>query len=315
MVDRIEADLQLGRHHELTGELHSLVSRHPLHEVVHRQLMLALSRSGRADEALAVFRRLRGRLVEELAVEPSPALQEVYAAILKGDPSVLPDAGSAGRAVRARYPIPAQVPPAGAGILGRDRELDSLCAALADAADGSAGTGTVIVSGCGGIGKTTLALQAAHQAVRLFPDGQLFADLRGADSAPRDPSEILEHWLAALGRDHNSIPGGLDERSALFRNLLKGRRVLILADDAADTDQIRPLIPGAAGCLLLVTSRGQLPALLDARRFDLPALEEDHATRLLTSIIGFGRAEPEAVARAVASCAGCRWRCRSSAHG
>src|SRR5262249_55074033 len=138
-------------------------------------------------------------------------------------------------------------------------ELDDLLARMAG--------GSVVIAaiaGTAGVGKTALAVHWAHRYAHDFPDGQLYVNLRGYDPARerKDPGEVLCGFIAALGTPPDQIPTSVDEQASLLRTLLAGRRVLMVLDNARDAEQVRPLLPGAPGCLVLVTSRNQLTSLL-----------------------------------------------------
>ncbi|WP_370353018.1 BTAD domain-containing putative transcriptional regulator [Catenulispora sp. EB89] len=200
--------------------------------------------------------------------------------------------------------IPAQLPATTADFTGRQAAV----AALTTLMTGGSTAGRVVIStisGMGGIGKSALAVHAAHQWRQDFPDGQLYVELRGA-TAPRDPSDVLVDLLTALGVPPDTVPPQLDQRATLYRSVLAGRRFLLVLDDARDAAQVRPLLPGSEGCGVLVSSRSRLASLPGAVRFDLGGFQEREARALLTSMIGAERmaAEPEAAARILASCAG-----------
>ncbi|MDH6115172.1 hypothetical protein P3T36_004091 [Kitasatospora sp. MAP12-15] len=202
--------------------------------------------------------------------------------------------------------VPAQLPAVVADFTGRREQLDELVGLLTTGGHGPGQVPVVAVTGAGGLGKTALAVQAGHLAALHFPDGQLYADLRGADLAPRDPTEVLGQWLRALGEDAGSIPSQVEELAARFRSLLAGRRVLVVLDNAAGAAQIRSLIPGTAGCAVLITARTRLSDLLATRHLPLSTLDDQEAGELLAAVISDRRtaAEPEAVARVLAGCGG-----------
>ena len=162
----------------------------------------------------------------------------------------------------------------------------------------------VCLSGQGGTGKTALAVHVAHRVGGDFPDGQLYTSLRRADSSPLDPAEVLAGFLRELGIDGADIPEGIDERARMYRAQLAGSRILVVLDDASDEAQVRPLLPGSAGCAVLVTSRPQLAALAGAHSVPLGTLPPDQAAEVLTAIIGADRAaaEPEATAKIALLC-------------
>jgi DNA-binding SARP family transcriptional activator len=301
-----EAELALGEHARLVGELTVLVERHPLRERPRELLMLALYRSGRQAEALELYREGRRQLVDQQGLEPGPDLQRLQRAILAGDPGLLLDAGAsrpsgpaaagAGSAV-----TPAQLPADAAGFVGRAGDLRQLDALLPDPDDAS-GTAMPIatVAGMAGVGKTALAVHWAHQVAGRFPGGQLYLDLRGySETTPVRPIEGLRQLLHGLGVDQ--VPADLEEAASLYRSLTAGRRLLVLLDNAATADQVRPLLPGNPGCLVVVTSRDRLAGLVashGARRLVLGPLHPEEAQALVTEVVGGERVEGEAEAAA-----------------
>jgi DNA-binding SARP family transcriptional activator len=318
---RVDADLALGRHNPLVAELTALSAAHPLRERVRGQLMLALYRSGRQGEALQAYRALRDMLVEELGIEPTPELQRLHHAILAADPALetLPPGhpvtvGPAAQATartgpdeQLAHPLgPAsQLPASIADFTGRAVLLDRLASRLASAPHAATAT-LITIAGPAGIGKTALAVHAAHQARSRFPDGQLFAHLHGAEGRPLDPADVLVDFLRALGVDGGAIPAGLDARACLYRSRLADRRVLILLDDAANEAQVRPLLPGGATTAVVVTSRAALAALAATEALRLAELPSHDAIELLGRIAGPDRvgAEPDAAQDIVRLC-GC----------
>jgi DNA-binding SARP family transcriptional activator len=333
--EHIALELDLGRPQELVGDLLALVRAHPLRERLRGLLMLALRQAGRRAEALAVYQDGRRQLVETLGVEPGPQLRAVHQALLRDEPAGHPDepAGQqdvppsphgdpaprqrqAGRVqagrVQAGPPVPAQLPPDVRGFTGRHAELaalDGLAAASGTAANGAGGRPLPIgiVAGVAGVGKTGLALHWSHRARCRFPDGQLYADLRGYDAGqePRPPAAVLDGFLRALGVPGNQVPGGLDERAALFRSVLHGRQVLIVLDNARAPEQVRPLLPGAGTCLVLISSRDRLDDLVareGARLYALDVLSPIEASDLLSRMAGDHRIEPATANRIAALC-------------
>jgi DNA-binding SARP family transcriptional activator len=320
---RIEAELELGRHFDLVGELRALTVAHPLREGFHGQLMLALYRTGRQAEALTVFQQLRRSLVRGLAVEPSPAVQELHRQILSADPALIRTAaaptgpGAAdGQSVpdgpdlpaRAGAPVPAQLPADIRDFTGREDTVRDLCLLLASQPDGDRPRPVVVsaVTGLGGIGKTTLALHVAHRLITHFPDGQLYVNLRGVDPVPQDPAETLADLLRELGVDDDDIPADLEARAARYRTTTADRNLLVVLDNARDTAQVRPLLPGGGGCAVLVTSRVRLPGLAGAAAVNLDRLDPAAALELFRAVAGPERtgAEPEAVAEVLGYCSG-----------
>ncbi|MGY0234313.1 BTAD domain-containing putative transcriptional regulator [Longispora urticae] len=301
--ERIRLDLALGRHDELVGELFELVAAHPLRERPHAHLMTALYRTGRPAEALEAFRRARAVFVEELGIEPGEELRRLEHAVLSADPAL--DPPSAPRAVvTAPAGTPRQLPSDTADFVGRSRSA-ALAADVLSGADAPA-VPVLAITGPGGVGKSALAVHLAHRASADFPDGQLYADLRGVCSPPVGPAEILARFLRALGVAGTAIPDGLAERAELYRTRVAGRRMLIVLDDAATEEQVRPLLPGSAGAAVVVTARGRLSGLAGARHLALGVLDRDTALGLLARIVGPERvsAEPRAAEALVDLCGG-----------
>jgi DNA-binding SARP family transcriptional activator/tetratricopeptide (TPR) repeat protein len=302
--ERVDAELLLGRHHELVGELQALTATLPLRERLRGQLMLALYRSDRQAEALRAYQDIRAVLVEEIGVEPGAELQHLQRAILTADLSLdLPETTrvEAGR----RPPVPAQLPPDVATFVGRGRELKQLRGLL----DGMDRHGPVVISaidGAAGIGKSALAIHLAHQLAGRFPDGRLYVDLHGATAglAPLEPLEVLGRFLRSLGVDRAEVPAGLDEAAALFRSLAAGRRLLVVLDDAASADQVRPLLPATQGCGVLVTSRQTLASLDGATHLRLDVLTPAEAVILLGRLAGPARidADPDSAGKLAELC-------------
>jgi len=293
--------LDLGEHIELIGELRTLLARQPLREHVAALLMLALYRAGRQDKALAVFRDTRGRLVDELGVEPGPELCELHRRILRGDTGLGP------AAVNPPTGTAAQLPMGITAFTGRAEAVAGLDAALDRTGEGAT---MCAISGTAGVGKTALALHWAHRNRARFPDGQLYVNLRGFDpeKAPMDPAEALGGFLDALGVAPTRVPGGMAAQSALYRSLLADKRVLVVLDNARDVEQIRPLLPAADGGFAVVTSRAQLTGLIaagTAHPMNLDVLTRDEAAELLAARLGRPRvsAQPEAVDRIIERCA------------
>ncbi|MBA8924824.1 DNA-binding SARP family transcriptional activator [Kutzneria viridogrisea] len=293
--------LELGQHRRLISELAAVVRQHPLREQARAHLMTAQYRAGRRAEALETFREGRERSIEEIGMEPGPALQRLQDLILRDDPTLM---GCAATASRYSSPVvPAQLPPDVPGFLGRDAELSALHELL----DQSPATG--FVTGAAGVGKTGLALHWAHQVADRFPDGQLFTDLHGYDreGEPTDPSSALASFLRALGVPDAQIPAELHDRAALYRSILDGRRVLIILDNARSFAQVLPLLPGNGNCCLVVTGRRPLAELLGshgATMVHLSALASQDAVALLDSVVGDDRIteDPEGADRLVRLC-------------
>ncbi len=305
LEDRIDADLILGQHHALIAELGELVATHPMRERLRGQLMLALYRAGRPAEALAEYRSAREVLVEELGIEPGPALQRLERAILAGDPGLdVPDPTPATSAA------PAQLPTNVAAFTGREEHLRQLDALLGDDVGGPPSAVVIsAIAGTAGVGKTALATCWGHRVRDRFPDGQLHVNLRGyAQSAPLRPIEALAQFLRALGVAPEKVPDDVDEAASLYRSRIAGKRMLVVLDNARSVEQFRPLLPGTGESLVLVTSRDQLTGLVardGAKRINLDVLSADEAGVLLARLLGADRvrAEPGATAELARLCA------------
>jgi DNA-binding SARP family transcriptional activator len=305
-ADLARARLEFGDSADVVPDLTDLTTAEPYDEDLHGLLMLALYRSGRQAEALAVSRRLRETLADHLGIDPGEAIQSLETRILRQDPHLLgglPRGSSPESAIAARLPetpVPAQLPASVAGFTGRRRELAELGTRLDS---GEPGGAVVIsaVSGTAGIGKTALAVEWAHRVADRYPDGQLYANLRGFDPqrSPVEPGVVLRGFLEGLGVATARIPDDLDAQSALLRSLLANRRVLLLLDNARSAEQVRPLLPGSSRCLAIVTSRNRLSslaALEGARLVPLDLLGEAEARELVARRLGRDRVETDAAA-------------------
>ncbi|ANB06966.1 regulator [Streptomyces ambofaciens] len=292
---RLDMDLEQGCHAEAVSELTALTAAHPLRERLRELLMLALYRSGRQAEALAVYADTRRLLADELGVDPRPGLQELQARILRADPGLAEPSAPAAETTVA--PVrPAQLPATVPDFTGRASFVRELSGVLASASGHGAAGPVMAVSalaGIGGVGKTTLAVHVAHQARAAFPDGQLYVDLQGAGGRSAEPETVLGSFLRALGTADSAVPDSLAERAALYRSVLDGRRVLVLLDNARDAAQVRPLLPGTEGCAALVTSRVRMVDLAGAHLVDLDVMSPDEALALFTRIVGEERVSSE----------------------
>ncbi|MFE1380900.1 BTAD domain-containing putative transcriptional regulator [Streptomyces sp. NPDC058740] len=298
---RLDLDLEVGAHAEAVSELTALTAAHPLRERLRELLMLALYRSGRQAEALAVYADTRRLLADELGVDPNPELSRLQQRILQADAEL---ARPVDEQPPAAAPVarPAQLPATVPDFTGRASFVRELGNRLATA-EGHV-MAVSALAGIGGVGKTTLAVHVAHEARPHFPDGQLYVDLQGAGSRAVAPETVLGAFLRALGTPDSAIPDSLDERAALYRSTLDGRRVLVLLDNARDAAQVRPLLPGTAGCAALVTSRIRMVDLAGAHLVDLDVMSPEEALQLFTRIVGSERvqSEREAALDVVAAC-------------
>jgi len=321
--------LRRGEHAALVGELAAQAAESPTDERLVGQLMVALYRCGRQDEALRWFEQTRRHLAGELGTDPGPELRALHEQILRADPSLaaVPGAAVPGAAVRPAAPLPRELPadvPAFTGRAAELAELDRLLAAptsgtgngpragqaAVPAAVGGRVTAAVIsaVSGTAGVGKTALAVHWAHRAVERFADGQLYVNLRGYDPGrPLTAADALAGFLRALGVPGQDIPPEEDQRAARYRSLIAGRRMLVVIDNASEAEQVRPLLPGSPACAVVVTSRDSLSGLVardGAARLDLDLLPLDDAVALLAELIGErARAYPDATAALARQCA------------
>jgi DNA-binding SARP family transcriptional activator/tetratricopeptide (TPR) repeat protein len=288
LEDRFDALLRLGRHREVLDDLGALSAEHPLRQRLTGQLMLALHRTARTAEALDVYDRARRRLADESGLDPAAELRELHQAILRDEPAV--------RTTPAR---PTQLPADLPAFTGRAAELDELLATALGTdrdtnRDADPDTATAVlatIDGMAGVGKTAFATHAGHRLAPHFPDGQLFIDLHGYthNVTPVEPADALDRLLRTLGVPGEQIPPHLDDRAALWRTTLTGRRMLVLLDNAADEDQVRPLLPGAGASLVLVTSRATLSGLDPACPLTLDILPTADARTLFTSTAGTAR--------------------------
>ncbi|MFH9550547.1 AfsR/SARP family transcriptional regulator [Streptomyces sp. NPDC017435] len=333
------AALRAGRPDAVLPELREAAARHPLDEPLQAALLLSLAAVGHRSQALAVYEAVRARLAEELGIDPGADLRDARDAVLSETqgagarrvedaqdalgtpgpdgvrgPCSGPDdavAPAAAPTLPAALPPPAQLPHDIPAFTGRSAELDEAFAL--SGADGPR-PGTVVISairGMAGIGKTTLAVHWAHRVADRFPDGQLYVNLRGFDpsGAVMDPGEAVRGFLDALGVPPERVPYGVDAQAALYRSVLAGRRVLVVLDNARDTEQVRPLLPGSPGCLTLVTSRSGLPGLVaahGAHSVTLHPFDTAQARAFLVRRLGAERvaAEPAAADEISDLCAG-----------
>ncbi len=298
-----DLELSLHRYADLIRVLGSEVDHNPLRERLRGQLMLALYLVGRQADALHEFRRARATSVEELGIEPAEDLRRLQQAILCGDTSLQPSGPQleTDRTEPAAAAVPRLLPVAVADFTGRLASVAAATTALTPPQQ--SGTPIVTVTGCGGMGKSALAVHVAHRVAAAFPDGQLFACMHGATQPVRS-GQVLERFLRALGVPAPGIPETVDERAELYRSLLADRRVLVVLDDVTAENQALPLLPSGSGCATLITSRRRLTAIPGAVRVELRAFSAESAIALLGRVIGEERirgAESDA-AELVAQC-------------
>ena len=275
-----DALMACGCHDQALAALGPIAADNPLREGAHGRLMLALYRCGRQADALAAYRDLRQTLTVELGIDPSSPVQRLHERILAADPKLLAPAAS---------PVPRQLPHSSITFTGREPEIAALRDLLC-----RGGHGTVVISainGIGGIGKSALALHVANRLAERFPDGQLYVDLHGATTGvtPLKPEKALGWFLRSLGADQSGPPQDAEEASARFRTTMAGRRMLVVLDNAATADQVRPLLPGGTGCAVLITSRRALTTLEGAVHIHLGALHDEQAIELLERLVGGDR--------------------------
>ncbi|MGI5274480.1 BTAD domain-containing putative transcriptional regulator [Nonomuraea sp. CA-218870] len=291
----LELEIELGRHHQVIPELLALVAESPFRERVRAQLMLAQYRAGRRADALRTYQETRRFLLEQIGLEPGPALRRLHEQILRDETALMP------RPPAPAPVVPCQLPPQVLPFVGRAGELAFLDAALRPDPE-VAVAGTMVVSGPLGVGKTTLTLRWAHTRIDWFPDGQLFADLAGIEIGA-----VLDRFLRALGE--RDIPADRAEKLALYRSRTARRRMLVVLDNARDGDEVASLLPGGAGCRVVVTSADPLDELVarqGAHREFLAPLAEDAARELADLLVGAAGATlgPEAVSDLVATSCG-----------
>jgi DNA-binding SARP family transcriptional activator len=305
ITEYAQAACAAGMYDRVLAHLHDLVAREPLNENAHALLMTALAGTGQQADALAVFEELRLRLDDQLGVRPGLRLSSVHLQVLRQDVPVIHATGKAWPAVPRQLAAPSRL------FTGRADELSRLTAVLSECEEPAGQMVIWAISGTGSIGKTSLALQWAHQNLDRFPDGQLWVNLRGFDPSgePMSSELAVRGFLGALGVDPAAIPADPDAQAGLYRSLVAGKRMLVVLDNARDSSQVIPLLPGSPGCAVLVTSRRQLTGLVishGARLLDLDVLPAEDARDLLTRYLGADRmaAEPDAVAELLTCSAG-----------
>jgi DNA-binding SARP family transcriptional activator len=278
----LELEIELGHHHRVIPELLALAAECPFRERVRAQLMLAQYRAGRRAEALRTYQETRRYLLEQIGLEPGPALRRLHDQILRDESGLMRPA--APRPSGARLVVPSQLPPQALPFVGRTGELAALDAALRPSPEVEL-PGTMVLSGARGVGKTALALRWAHARNDWFPDGQLYADMSGGVS----PDAVLDRFLRALGVAAQDIPLDPAEKLALYRSCTARRRLLVVLDDVRDGDQIGSLLPGGGDCRVIVTSADPLDDLVarqGAHREFVRPLAAETARELADMLVG-----------------------------
>ncbi|WP_329310632.1 AfsR/SARP family transcriptional regulator [Streptomyces sp. NBC_01262] len=307
-VARLECADELGEHARVATELVSLIADHPLREDLYALRMRALYRAGRAAEALAVYAAARETMVAELGMDPGPELRELQAHILSGaepesgpEPEPVEPPPGGGREEVGVGVRPQQLPPAPGDFVGRERLRERLRLALRPSGEAVALT---VLSGIGGVGKTALALRVAHGIRGDYPDGQLYVDLRGDGGQPADPADVTVDFLLALGMPAAAIPATPTARAGAYRTLTADRRILVLLDNASDTAQVTPLLPGTPGNAALITTRHRSLVPPGATRFEVPVPDQEEAVAMLGRFTGDAEiaAAPELAVELVHAC-------------
>jgi len=279
--DLAAADIESGRPVEAAAGLAEVIAEQPLRERPRELLMLALYRSGRQADALAVFGQVQRLLADELGLYPGPDLQEMQRRILASDPALALPAAPGRPLTPSRDP--SQLPPDVPDFVGREEPRALMAAALIPS---GASVPVVGLEGLAAVGKTTLAVHVGHAIAANFPDGRLFVDLGAA-------GEPLAELLRGVGVPDTGLPESFSERVALWRTLTTGRRLLIVLDDARDAEQVRPLLPGPGGSAVVITARQRLYGLAYVHWIRLGGLSPDDSVALLERLIGAGRLRPE----------------------
>jgi len=305
--ERVRFDLALGQHEEISGELAALVDAYPLRERLYGFLMLALYRSGRQAEALEVRRRVRTVLVEELGIEPGKELQELERAILNRDPAldlqlggtrpnpVIDERTVIDRSVVEQPIVPRQLPGSIADFTGREGHIAKIKAILSGEPDSTTapyGVRIVAISGKGGVGKSSLAIRAAHELIKIYPDGHLYGDFQGPGGDDRTAT-LLMRFLRALGVSGSAVPEDVQERAEMYRSRLARSSLLVVLDDVTSEKQVLPLLPGCQNCAVIVTSRTRLSGLPGAHWVDVDVFDTDKSMELLAKIVGQDRVQAE----------------------
>ena len=297
ILERVGCELELGRHADLVGELRHLLAQYPLDETLVAHQMTALYRSGRPADALSLYRETRNRLVDEQGAEPGAMLSELHQRILGRDAelAVRPSGHPPGQAPAPPDTLPPETPE----FVGRREELGELTG------EHGRSPPIAVIEGMPGVGKTALAVRAARLISGDYPDGTLYLNLHSDDpgSLSLDPAEALHRLLRMMSVPATQIPDTVADRVALWRAQLSRRRCIVILDDAARPDQIRPLLPASGRCLILITTRRRLAGLGSARTLTLDVLAADDAVTLFRQIAGEDRArDADQVAEVVRLC-------------
>ncbi|GLZ32174.1 SARP family transcriptional regulator [Lentzea sp. NBRC 105346] len=304
MEQRIDADLRLGRHHELIGELTGIVAEQPTHEGFQGKLMLALYRCGRRSEALRVYQKARDALADELGLEPSPDLQRLQQCVLAADTALDLPAQEAVQVSPTVVASPSQLPPEAPRFIGRTKELAVATEVLTDF--DRLAPPVVVAAGAPGSGKSTFCMRVAHQIRSSYPDGQLYAELTTPHGTPVEPAVVLAGFLRAVGVPGNRIPDTVVEQARVFRSWTADRKVLVVLDDAVSMGQIAPLLPTGVGCATVIGSRRKLADPKIAATIALEPFQGAEGLRLLTDSLGDYRvtSDQQAVDELVELCDG-----------
>ena len=298
VLKRVECELELGRHADLVAELGNLLAQYPLDEAFIAHQMTALYGSGRAGEALSLYRDTRRQIIDELGTEPGPVLAELHQRVLTQDPELAAGFTGPGRQL-SRTTQPDTLPPEMVEFVGRDEELSLLIQEPGD------GPRISVIEGMAGVGKTALAIHAARAAAAHYPDGTFYLNFQTHDPGlpSLDAAEALHRLLRMLTAPATPIPDAVGERTALLRAQLSRRRAIVILDDAAGSEQIQPLLPVSGQSLILITTRRTLSGLPGAHVLTLDVLSMADAVTLFRRVAGQGQAHDEdAAAMAVELC-------------
>ncbi|WP_414944572.1 BTAD domain-containing putative transcriptional regulator [Amycolatopsis sp. cmx-11-32] len=292
---RLRARIELGRTSEVVAELRGLVTEHPLREELWQRLIVALRADGRTTDAIEAYETAERVLAEELGTEPGPRLRELRASLVAPDTVAI----AVTRPMAPVCQLPLDLP----DFTGREEVVGELVGLLNDRRE-QGKPAIAVLSGAPGVGKSSVAIRVAHAVREDFPDGQLHVDLAGTSTSPRPPMTVLAELLRALGVPDAGLPRDLAERAALLRSRLANTRMCVVLDDAGSAAQVRPLLPGAGACAVLITSRMRMPDLAGATPVDIDLLPEAEAAELLKGIVGTDRvaAEPECATAILRHC-------------